>query len=225
MSMPDRPPRVRLHSLPLRISHWLTAVAIFIMVGSGWRIYDWDPIFDWLHFPFWMTLGGVREVAQEVHNEEGLAGALQWHFAGMWLLYLSFGIYLVNGVVSGHFRRALWPVTAGAVANDLKQALTGHLAHRLGERNAVQKLLYIGVTVAILVMILSGLGIWKPVQLYTLTWIFGGYDSARVVHFLGMAAIVGFVVVHVALVALVPKVLPPMITGYGRPEASETPAE
>ncbi len=207
---------VRIHALPVRLTHWLTALAIFIMIGSGWRIYDWDPIFDWLWFPFAYTLGGDARLSQAVHNEEGLAGALQWHFAGMWLLSASFLIYALYGLASGHFRRGFLPITPRAVLGDLRAALAGHLAHRLGERNAVQKLLYIGVTVLILVMLLSGLAIWKPVQLYPLTWLFGGYPVARVIHFFGMAAIVGFVVVHVALVVLVPKVLLPMITGRAR---------
>lgn len=209
---------VRIHALPVRLTHWLTALAIFIMIGSGWRIYDWDPIFDWLWFPFAYTLGGDAKLSQAVHNEEGLAGALQWHFAGMWLLSASFLIYALYGLASGHFRRGFLPITPRAVLGDLRAALAGHLAHRLGERNAVQKLLYIGVTVLILVMLLSGLAIWKPVQLYPLTWLFGGYPVARVIHFFGMAAIVGFVVVHVALVVLVPKVLLPMITGRARIE-------
>lgn len=223
----QRPPLVRLHPLTVRLTHWLSALAILVMVGSGWRIYDWDPIFGWLYFPFWMTLGGVRELSQAVHNEEGLAGALQWHFTGLWLLLISFIVAAFYGVVSGHYRRHYLPVTVTEVRSDLKAALSGHLEHRLGVRNAVQRLLYIIVTLLIPLMLLSGFAIWKPVQLYPLTWLFGGYDSARVVHFFGMAAIVGFVAVHVALVVLVPKVLPPMITGYGRvePETNATPAE
>jgi thiosulfate reductase cytochrome b subunit len=208
-----RPARLRVHSLPVRLTHWLTALAIVVMIGSGWRIYDWDPIFPWLWFPFWVTLGGQADIAQRVHNEEGLAGALQWHFAGMWLLGASFLAYLLYGLVSGHFRRSLFPLTPRAVLRDLGAALTGRLDHHVGARNAVQKLLYLGVILVILVMLLSGLGIWKPVQLAPLTALFGGYDTARVVHFLGMAAILGFLVVHLSLVALVPRVLPPMVIG------------
>ncbi len=216
--MQAKPPLVRIHPLTVRLTHWLTALAIWIMVASGWRIYDWDPIFGWLYFPFWMTLGGVRELAQEVHNEEGLAGALQWHFAGMWLLLISFAVAVLYGLMSGHYRRHYLPVTVTEVASDLKAALSGRLEHRVGVRNAVQRLLYVIVTLLILLMLLSGLSIWKPVQLHRLTWLFGGYDTARVIHFLGMAGIVGFVVVHIALVILVPKTLPPMITGRGRAE-------
>jgi thiosulfate reductase cytochrome b subunit len=214
---------VLIHPLTVRLTHWLTALAIFIMVGSGWRIYDWDPIFDWLWFPFAYTLGGDVPLSQAVHNDTGLAGALEWHFAGLWLLAASFLIYVLYGVLTGHFRRHLLPVTPQAVLRDLSAALSGHLDHEIGKRNAVQKILYIGVIALILLMLLTGLAIWKPVQLYSLTWLFGGYPVARVIHFLGMAAIVGFVIVHVALVVLVPKVLPPMITGRARvPAAAAT---
>ena len=210
---------VRIHPLPVRLTHWLTALAIFIMVGSGWRIYDWDPIFGWLWFPFWITLGGDPRLSQIVHNEEGLAGALQWHFAGLWLLAISFLGYALYGLFSGHFRRAFLPITPRAVLGDIGKALTGRLDHDDPRKlNAVQKLLYVGVTLVILVMLLSGLAIWKPVQLYPLTWLFGGYPVARVIHFLCMAAIVGFLAIHLALVILVPKVLPPMITGSARIE-------
>ena len=93
-------------------------------------------------------------------------------------------------------------------------ALRFRLDHRLGEYNAVQKIFYWGVLAAILVTILSGLSIWKPVQLQWLTWVFGGYEFARVVHFFGMAAIVAFLVVHIALTLLVPKTLVAMILGH-----------
>jgi thiosulfate reductase cytochrome b subunit len=96
---------------------------------------------------------------------------------------------------------------------DVVAAMTFRLPHRIGAYNAVQKALYIGVLAAGVVTVLSGLAIWKPGQLQELTFLFGGFDFARVVHFFGMAAIVGFLVVHVALVVIVPKTLPPMITG------------
>ena len=77
----------------------------------------------------------------------------------------------------------------------------------------MQKTLYLGVLAAGVIMVLSGLAIWKPGQFQELTWLFGGFDVARVIHFLGMAAIVLFLIVHVALVIIVPKTLPTMITG------------
>jgi thiosulfate reductase cytochrome b subunit len=204
-----------LHPLVVRITHWVSAVAIIIMIGSGWRIYNQEPLFGFT-FPVWMTLGGQPEISQHWHNEEGLAGALQWHFAAMWLLFSSLTVYLAYGLISGHFRRSLLPVRLPQVLHDLMSALRGQLAHNVGERNAVQKVMYIGVLAVIILVMLSGLSIWKPVQFQELTGLFGGYDVARYVHFFCMAAIVLFLAVHLLLTLLVPKVLPPMITGRAR---------
>jgi thiosulfate reductase cytochrome b subunit len=210
---PERPSqRILLHPAMVRITHWLNALAIFIMIGSGWRIYNWEPLFGF-RFPVWMTFGGWPEVSQHWHNEEGLAGALQWHFAAMWLLFVNLLVYLAYGLASGHFRRAFLPVWPRAITRDLGAALRGRLNHRVGERNAVQKVLYIGVITVIVLTVLSGLSIWKPVQFQQLTELFGGYDVARYVHFFCMAAIILFLAIHLTLTALVPKVLPPMITG------------
>ena len=209
--------QIVLHPLIIRITHWLNALAIFIMIGSGWRIYNWEPLFGF-SFPVWMTFGGWPEVSQRWHNEEGLAGALQWHFAAMWLLSVNMLVYLVYGLISGHFRRNMLPIWPQEIFRDLHAAFGGHLVHRVGERNAVQRALYVGVITVIVLTVLSGLVIWKPVQFQELTAVFGGYDAARYVHFFCMAAIVLFLVIHLTLTALVPKVLPPMITGRaGRP--------
>jgi len=208
----NRISNVIVHPLTVRITHWLNALAMIIMIMSGWRIYNSDPILLF-SFPVWPTLGGSYEGSVDIHNEDGLAGALQWHFAGMWLLAINGAIYLAYGLLSGHFRHAFFPVGPAAVLRDTLAALQFRLPHRLGAYNAVQKTLYLGVLTAGVVMVLSGLAIWKPGQFQELTWLFGGFDVARVIHFLGMAAIVAFLIVHVALVVIVPKTLPPMITG------------
>jgi thiosulfate reductase cytochrome b subunit len=220
MTYSSKIPRLRarqmiLHPLVVRITHWLNAVAIIVMTGSGWRIYNQEPLFGF-RFPIWLTLGGQPDISQHWHNEEGLAGALQWHFAAMWLLFVSLIGYLGYSLISGHFRRSLLPVWPREVLHDLLAALHGRLAHNLGERNGVQKIMYIGVIVVIVLTVLSGLSIWKPVQFQILTALFGGYDVARYVHFFCMSAIVLFLVVHLSLTILVPKVLPPMITGRAR---------
>jgi thiosulfate reductase cytochrome b subunit len=106
------------------------------------------------------------------------------------------------------------PIRPRDVVNDFVAALRGKLAHDdLSVYNAVQRLLYVGVILAGIVIVLSGLSIWKPVQLKYLTAVFGGYDFARYVHFFAMASIVGFVTVHVVLALLVPKSLRAMIFG------------
>jgi thiosulfate reductase cytochrome b subunit len=200
------------HPLTVRITHWLNALAIVIMLMSGWRIYNSDPIFPFT-FPVWLTLGGSYDGSVDIHNEDGLAGALQWHFAGMWLLTINGIVYLAYGILAGHFRRAFLPVGPTAFVRDTLAALQLKLPHHYGVYNAVQKTLYLGVVTLGVIMVLSGLAIWKPGQLQELTWLFGGFDVARVIHFLGMAGIVLFLVVHIALVIIVPKTLPTMITG------------
>lgn len=186
----------------VRIVHWINAVAIVLMIMSGWQIYNASPLFNFLTFSHSITLGGW------------LGGALQWHFAAMWLLMVNGLVYLTLGLVTGRFRRKLLPITASGVIGDTKAALTGKLSHAdLTVYNQVQKLLYAGIIVVGILIVLSGLAIWKPVQLQWLTAFFGGYDVARYVHFFCMAAIVGFLVVHVVLALLVPKSLRAMIIG------------
>jgi thiosulfate reductase cytochrome b subunit len=190
-----------IHPRWVRICHWVNAIAILVMIGSGWQIYNASPLFD-LEFPKQITLGGW------------LAGALLWHFAAMWVVVINGIVYVSLGIATGRFRRKLLPIRPGEVIADVKAALSFKLAHEdLSHYNAVQKLLYTGVIVAGIVIVLSGISIWKPVQFQELTALFGGYDAARYVHFFAMAAIVGFLVVHVALALIVPKSLRAMITG------------
>jgi thiosulfate reductase cytochrome b subunit len=208
----QRVSNVIVHPLTVRITHWLNALAIVIMIMSGWRVYNSDPIFPF-SFPVWLTLGGSYNGSVDLHNEDGLAGALQWHFAGMWLLTINGVVYIAYGIASGHFRRSFFPVRPTAVLRDAIAALKFQLPHRLGVYNAVQKTLYLGVVALGVIMVPSGLAIWKPGQFQELTFLFGGFDLARVIHFLGMAGIVLFLIVHIALVVIVPKTLPTMITG------------
>jgi thiosulfate reductase cytochrome b subunit len=188
------------HPWPVRLTHWVNAAAMTVMIASGWRIYNASPLFPFV-FPAWATLG------------DWLGGALAWHFAAMWLLAANFLTYLLFGLKSGHIRRRLLPLSAREVAHDLKLALRFRLPHTEGGYNAVQRLLYVLVGVGIAGAIASGLALWKPVQLAPLTMALGGYEAARHVHFAAMSSLVAFVVVHLALVAIVPRTLLPMITG------------
>lgn len=204
--MPDSVSRPA-HPLVVRLAHWTGAFAMICMILSGWQIYNASPILPFV-FPRWATLGGW------------LAGALAWHFAAMWLLMASGLVYLVYGVTSGHFRRDLLPIRPREVWRDFRAALGLRLAHRGGHYNAVQKLLYVGVLLVAILTVLTGLSIWKSVQLQPLTAVFGGYDIARRIHFAMMALITGFLVVHVTLVAIVPSTLIAMLTG-GRRDADD----
>jgi thiosulfate reductase cytochrome b subunit len=200
--------------------HWLNALAILVMIGSGWRIYNSYPALSVdFGFPLYLTLGGEPSQSEALSNEDGLANALLWHFGAMWVLVVNLTAYVIVGFASGHFRRDFLPISLPSLLRDFLAALRGRLDHRLGEYNAVQKAFYWGVLFAITVTILSGLSIWKPTQFQELTWLFGGYEFARVVHFFGMAAIVAFLVVHVALTILVPKTFVAMVVGH----ASDTP--
>jgi thiosulfate reductase cytochrome b subunit len=195
------PENANIHPRWVRICHWVNALAVLAMIGSGWQIYNASPLFSFA-FPGGITLGGW------------LAGALLWHFAGMWVFVLNGIIYVTLGIITGRFRRKLLPIRPAEVISDIGAALTFKLAHDdLAHYNAVQKLLYSGVILAGVVIVLSGLSIWKPVQFQELTSLFGGYDTARYVHFLAMAAILGFLVVHITLALIVPKSLRAMITG------------
>ena len=195
------PAAATIHPGWVRLCHWINAIAILVMIGSGWQIYNAAPLF---HFEFskHITLG------------QWLGGALLWHFAAMWVLAINGIVYVTLGIASGRFRRKLLPIYPSELLADAKAALAFKLAHDdLTHYNAVQKLLYAGVILCGILIVLSGLSIWKPVQFQELTALFGGYDFARYVHFVAMSAIVGFLVVHVALALLVPKSLRAMVTG------------
>jgi thiosulfate reductase cytochrome b subunit len=197
----DKAASKTIHPVWVRVCHWTNAVAMVIMIMSGWQIYNASPLFDFV-FPRSITLGGW------------LAGALLWHFAAMWLLAVNGLVYLILGFATGRFRRKLTPITPSGVIADTKAALTGKLAHDdLSKYNSVQKLLYTGIILVGVVIVLSGLAMWKPVQFQYLTALFGGYDAARYVHFFAMAAIVLFLIVHVVMALLVPKSLRAMLIG------------
>jgi thiosulfate reductase cytochrome b subunit len=212
---PDKNDTVVLHPLIVRLTHWTWALGVLLLIGSGLRIYNSEPVFDF-YFPVWLTLGGSEEAANRVHNDFGLAGALLIHFAAMWLLFGGLAVFLVYGFASGHFRRRYLPVAAPEVVHNIGDFFRGRLAHDLGMRNAVQKLLYIFAVCCMTLMLFSGLVLWKPVQFHELGLLMGQYEGARYVHFFGMAGMVAFVFIHVVLTILVPKVLPPMITGRAR---------
>ena len=190
-----------IHPAWVRVMHWINAAAMIVMIMSGWQIYNASPLFDF-RFDRSITLGGW------------LGGALLWHFAAMWVLMLNGLAYLVTGLVTGRFRRKLLPLSPASVIADLKAALTFKLSHDdLSAYNAVQKLLYLGIILVGIVVVLTGLSMWKPVQLHWLVSLFGDYPAARYVHFVCMALICAFLVIHILLALLVPKSLRAMITG------------
>jgi thiosulfate reductase cytochrome b subunit len=192
----------RLHPLPLRIMHWINAAAIFIMIGSGWRIYNDDVLFGWLHFPDFLVIGKWAQYG------------LQWHFFGMWIFVLNGLVYLTYGIFTGRFRQKLFPISVREVFVTVGDALRLRLSHEdLTVYNAVQKILYLGVILVGMLIVITGLCLWKPVQFSEIAGLFGSFQTIRVIHFLCMSAIVAFVAVHVTLALLVPRSLVAMITG------------
>jgi thiosulfate reductase cytochrome b subunit len=214
------------HPLSRRVLHWIRALSILIMIGSGWRIYNASPIFTFISFPEWVTLGGDVQTSLARHGDPGVASAIAWHFAAMWTLAVSYLLFAAWGFVTGHFRRDFLPIGPKSIWRDFVAALTFSLQHRLGQYNAVQKAAYVGVLALVALMILSGLAIWKPVQTYPLELLFGGFQGARFVHFIVMVGIVLFLIVHVALTLLVPRTLQAMVLGRAteprHPSLSET---
>jgi thiosulfate reductase cytochrome b subunit len=207
----------RLHPLPLRIMHWTNAAAIFIMIGSGWKIYNDDVILGFLHFPDSLVIGKWAQYG------------LQWHFFGMWIFVLNGLAYLTYGVATGRFRRKLFPISIREILVTVGDALRFKLGHDdLTHYNAVQKILYLGVMSIGILIVISGLALWKPVQFSELSGLFGSFQNIRIVHFLCMSAIVAFILVHVTLALLVPQSLVAMLTGGpevddGAPDSGVTP--
>ncbi len=185
----------------LRATHWINAIAVFLLISSGWRIYNASPFFDF-SFPAGLTLGGW------------LGGALQWHFFAMWLLFVNGVLYLTINILSGRMRRQFFPISPRAFLRDMAAALKGKLAHAdIRQYNTVQKCAYLFVVADLVLMVLSGLVLWKSVQFPLLRELLGGYEAARRVHFFAMSALFGFVVVHLVMVALVPRTLLAMLRG------------
>ena len=190
-----------IHPLWLRITHWLNAVAVIVLVASGWRIYNATHFFDF-SIPPAMTLGGW------------LGGALQWHFAAMWLMFANGVMYLAINIVSGRLRLKFFPVSPRQLLRDMTAAVKGRLVHADPQQyNSVQRAVYLCVMLDSVVLVLSGLVLWKSVQFPLLRELMFGYEGARRIHFFAMAGLCGFIVVHVLMVAIVPRSLLAMLRG------------
>ena len=203
-TIPSRPRHSPIHPVWMRITHWLNALAVLVLVTSGWRIYNAAPFFPF-DIPAALTLGGW------------LGGALQWHFAAMWLLAANGLVYLTLNIVSGRLFAKFFPLSIKGIFRDARDALRGKLSHADPRRyNSVQRFAYLFVMLDIVLLVLSGLVLWKSVQFGLLRDLLGGYELARRIHFFAMAALVAFVAVHLVMVALVPRTLLAMLSGHSR---------
>jgi thiosulfate reductase cytochrome b subunit len=189
-----------IHRAPLRILHWINAIAILVLIPSGFAIYNAAPFYLFV-FPAWMTLGS------------SLTGAVLWHFAAMWLLVINGIFYVVYRILLRTGGPALFPLSPRELFSDMKQVFTLNLGHKDGVYNGIQKAFYLGIVSVLAIAVASGLAIWKPVQLQGLTELLGGYEWARRVHFWAMAATIAFLFIHLAMVALVPRTFLMMLFG------------
>jgi len=211
------------HHLVVRITHWVNAIALTIMIGSGLRIFNAYPAFarkgeTFCCYPFeghripeWLTFGGW------------LAGARNWHFASMWLLVVNGLVYLGFIYLHGEWRDL---VPRRGLARDAWEMIKFYLVLRRDhphqdKHNAIQRLVYFSMPIVGLVAVLSGIAIWKPVQLSPLTAVFGGFVWARYWHFLAMVVLVALSLGHVFMVfAVDPYSLRSIITGGYNPANS-----
>jgi thiosulfate reductase cytochrome b subunit len=206
----------RRHHPVVRVTHWVNALALVVMVGSGLRIFNAYPAFarkgeSFCCYPFegraipaWLTFGGW------------LAGARHWHFAAMWILFLNGLVYLGFVYLHGEWRDL---VPRRGLLRDAWQMLRFYLTlredhPRQGKHNAVQRLVYFAMPLFGAAAVVSGVAIWKPVQLAPLTALLGGYVWARYWHFLAMVVLVALSLGHVFMVfAVDPYALRAIVTG------------
>lgn len=204
------------HHWIVRVTHWVNAVALALMVGSGLRIFNAYPGFarpgnSFCCYPF------AGEAVPGVLTFGGwLAGARHWHFAMMWLLVANGLVYLGFVYFHGEWRDLV--PRRGDIRDAWEMAryyLFVRADHpRQGKHNALQKASYFAMPWVAALTVLSGVAIWKPVQLAPLTNLLGGYQWARYWHFLSMTAIVALSLAHVFMVISVdPYALRSMITG------------
>jgi thiosulfate reductase cytochrome b subunit len=190
-----------IHPAWLRVAHWINALAVLVLATSGWEIYN-ATAFLGFAIPSSVTLGGW------------LGGALLWHFAAMWVLAINGTVYLVLNGVTKRLATKFFPLSFKALFADIAAALKGHLAHTDPRQyNTVQRLAYLFVMLDSLLLVLSGLVLWKSVQFPLLRTLVGGYEGARWVHFAAMTGLVLFVVFHLVMVLLVPRTLLTMVRG------------
>jgi len=203
----------RLHPWPVRLMHWINAIAMVVMIMSGWGIYDDYVIVPGLHFSETFRLGTWA------------APSLLWHFAGMWLLAVNGLCYMIYGLVTGRLRKRMLPIRVGELVQTVCDTLHLKIGHEdLTVYNAVQKFLYVMVILVGALQVVTGLLVWKPIQFSAAVAVLGGFQAVRLEHFIGMSVIVGFLVVHVALSILVPQSLWAMLTGGPRPPTGEKPS-
>lgn len=194
---------------PIRATHWVNVVLLAILAGSGLQILVAYPVLGPMGEPYaWYPLQGFVPPGP-LRIGQWLAGARNWHFAFGWFFVLNAAVYAVYLFASGEWRQRLfWPPrdarnAVETVLHDLRLRRTAPAP--VGLYNGMQRLSYTGVLAIAPLLVLTGLAMYKPVQLPRLTALLGGYDVARALHLLVLVALALFTVVHVAQVVLHPR--------------------
>lgn len=208
-------PRVRHHWI-VRVTHWVNAVALTVMIGSGLRIFNAYPAFAPRGETFCCYPFEGKAIPANLTFGAWLGGARNWHFAMMWVLAVNGLIYVGFIYLHGEWRDL---VPRRGDPRDAWEMIKFYLFARpdhphQGKHNALQKGTYFFLPYLAAAAIISGIAIWKPVQLSWLTNALGGYVWARFWHFLVMVSLVVLAAGHIFMVfAVDPYSLRSMITG------------
>jgi Ni/Fe-hydrogenase b-type cytochrome subunit len=211
------------HPWAVRFCHWATAVSITVLTMSGLQIFTAFPSFG----PKVPQTDLIERVPEAIRLGGWLGGALQWHFTFMWIFAATAALYVTSQIASGHYRTVLF------TARDLPGVwpmvrhyfLFGPKPRATGQYNALQKLAYTSTIGLGALSLVTGLVMYKPVQLSAVGWLFGGYHNARLLHFVAMCGFLAFVPGHLIMVALHGwDNFTSMITGWKR-RPEQTPQE
>ncbi len=177
-----------------RLAHWVMAIAVLGLMATGGEIHNAAPVFD-------------AKIPAPLTPEIGLAQAVQWHLALAWVLIWALGYLGAMRVTKPGNLARLTPIQGREITRELVATLGMRLSHRAGVFLHVQRLLYWGAYGMLTVGIISGVAIWKPVQLQWVTGLLGGFETLRQIHFLAMVSLVLFAVIHIFMALVVPKTL------------------
>lgn len=215
--------KTRRHHAVVRITHWVNAIALTVMIGSGLRIFNAYPAFARKGETFCCWPFEHQPIPAKLTFGGWLAGARNWHFAMMWVLALNGLVYLGFIYLHGEWRDL---VPRRGVLHDSWEMIKFYVGKRKdhphqGKHNALQRMAYFAMPIVGIMAVLTGIAIWKPVQLAGLTNLLGGYVWARYFHFMAMLLLVALTIGHVFMVFTVdPYSIPSMITGKYREDLS-----
>lgn len=195
----------------VRITHWVSALAIFILIGSGIQIFFAFPSFgpkipqhNLFAVPQTFHALSIGSWFHSLALGQWLAGAEWWHFTFMWVFIACAISYAAYEIVSRHYRTLLfvsrdvpgvWPMIR-------HYFFFGGKPEQTEQYNALQKLAYTTALLLGAISILSGLVMWNPVQLSWIAWVVGGFHYARIVHFAAMCGLLVFIAGHIIMVLL-----------------------